>query len=68
MFLHSRIPVEVACVTVVRVGQDKQMINTGEVRSADAAAPPESHRWPSEPQSAPNKTELFLLLSLIYTL
>lgn len=39
MFLHSRIPVEVACVTVVRVGQDKQMINTGEVRSADAAAP-----------------------------
>lgn len=39
MFPQPRTPVEVACVTVARVGQDKQMINTGEVRSADAAAP-----------------------------
>ncbi len=55
------------CNSCVCVGQDEPMIDAGEVRSAADAAAPEPHCWPSEPQSAPNKTK-FLSAKPISTL
>lgn len=45
----------IACVTVVRLRQDKQMINTGEVKSAADAADPEASLLASVLHSNPNK-------------